>query len=65
MSSDRSRRGGVSKKAHHERETVSIDRGAEEALRSLVRILAREAARELFEKSSLTVESDDAPKGKQ
>jgi hypothetical protein len=55
----------VSKEAHHERDTVSIDRGAEEALRSLVRILAREAARELFERSSLTVEeSDDAPKGK-
>jgi hypothetical protein len=65
MARDRSRRGGASKDARHERDTVSIDRGAEEALRSLVRILAREAARELFEKSSLTVESGDAPKGKQ
>jgi hypothetical protein len=65
MSGYRSRRRGVSKEAHPERDTVSIDRGAEEALRSLVRILAREAARELFERSSLTVEeSDDAPKGK-
>lgn len=64
MSADRSRRGGGSKKAQRERENVSIDRSAEEAMRSLVRILAREAARELFEKSSLTVDSEDGPKGK-
>jgi hypothetical protein len=36
-----------------------------EAAEHLVRVLAREAARELFEKSFLTVESDDAPKGNQ
>ena len=65
MSSDRSRRRSGSKQPTCEREDISIDRNADEALRSLVRILAREAARELFEKSSLIVESDDAPKGKQ
>ena len=65
MSGDRSRRRSVSKGAQAERENVSIDRSAEEALRTLVRILAREAARELFEKSSLAIDRDDAPEGKQ
>lgn len=65
MSGDRSRRGSVGKEAQAERENVSIDRRAEEALHTLVRILAREAARELFEKSCLTVDRDDAPEGKQ
>ena len=65
MSGDRSRRRSESKEAHAERENVSIDRSAEEALRTLVRVLAREAARELFEKSCLAVDRDDAPEGKQ
>jgi hypothetical protein len=65
MARDRSRRRSVSEEAQRERENVSIDRTAEEALRSLVRILAREAARELFEKSCLTVDSNDASKGTQ
>lgn len=65
MSSDRTRRRSGSKQPTCEREDVSIDRNADEALRSLVRVLAREAARELFEKSSPTVESDDGPKGNQ
>jgi hypothetical protein len=64
MSSDGWRGRGISERAQREREDVSVDRNADEALRRLARILAREAARELFEKSSLTVESDDAPKGK-
>ena len=65
MSSDRSRRRhGVSKGAQRERDITSIDRNADEALRSLVRVLAREAARELFEKSCVRVENDDAPEGK-
>ena len=63
MSSDRSRRRDVSKGAQHERESISIDRNADEALRSLVRVLAREAARELFAKSCMTHEGDDAPEG--
>ena len=63
MARDRSRRRSVSGEAQRERENVSIDRSAEEALRSLVRILAREAARELFEKSRGTV--DDVPEAKQ
>ena len=63
MSSDRSRRRGVSKVVPREREDISIDRNADEALRSLVRVLAREAARELFAKSCMKNEGDDAPKG--
>jgi hypothetical protein len=59
MSSDRSRRRGVIKAARHERENVSIDRNADEALRSLVRVLAREAARELFARSCVTPEGED------
>ena len=66
MSSDRSRRRhGMSKGAQHERENISVDRNADEALRSLVRVLAREAARELFAKSCGSVkDDDDAPEGK-
>ena len=65
MSSDRSRRRHrVSKGAQGERDITSIDRTAAEALRSLVRVLAREAARELFEKSCVSMENDDAPEGK-
>jgi len=65
MSSERSRRRhGVSKGAQHERDITSIDRNAEEALRSLIRVLAREAARELFEKSFVSVENGDAPEDK-
>ena len=64
MSSDRSRRRGMSKGAQHQREDISIDRHADEALRSLVRVLAREAARELFAKSREMHEGeDDAPEG--
>ena len=63
MSSDRSRRRGMSKRAQHERENISIDRNADEALRSLVRVLAREAARELFAKSGTRHEGDDTPEG--
>lgn len=64
MVSDRSRRRDVSKGAQREREDVSIDRNADEALRSLVRVLAREAARELFAKSDVTHQGNDAPKGR-
>jgi hypothetical protein len=63
MSSDRSQQRGVSKGAPREREDISIDRHADEALRSIVRVLAREAARELFATSSMRNEGDDAPKG--
>ena len=64
MSSDRSRRRDRSKAAQHERENVSVDRNADEALRRLVRVLAREAARELFAKSCQTREGEhDAPEG--
>jgi hypothetical protein len=63
MSSDRSRRRGASKRAQRERDDISIDRNADEALRSLVRVLAREAARELFAKSCVRHEGDEAPKG--
>jgi hypothetical protein len=65
MARDRSRRDGVSKEAQRERENVSIDREAEEALRALVRILAREAARELFERSCLIVGGESAPEDEQ
>ena len=63
MSSDRSRRPGVSKEAQREREHTSIDRHADEALRSLVRVLAREAARELFATSCVTADNDASPEG--
>jgi hypothetical protein len=63
MSSDRSRQRDVSKGPQREREDISIDRNADEALRRLVRVLAREAARELFAKSSMRNEGDEGPKG--
>ena len=44
MSSDRSRRRDRSKAAQHERENVSVDRNADEALRSLVRVLAQRSS---------------------
>lgn len=59
MSAKRTRRSGVKRPAPGERDnTTTIDERAEEALRSLVRILAVEAARELFAKSC---ESSDNP----
>jgi hypothetical protein len=61
MSADRSRRRDARKSAHSERDNTTIDHQAEEALRSLVRILAREAARELFAKSC--VAADNAAEG--
>lgn len=64
MPSDRSRRQSPSHEARGEREHTSIDRNAEEALRTLVRVLAREAARELFARSCVSVDSDDPPEGK-
>jgi hypothetical protein len=63
MSSDRSRQPDVSKGPQRERKDVSIDLNADEALRAIVRVLAREAARELFASSSMRREGDDAPKG--
>ncbi len=64
MSSDRSRRRGSSRRAaHSDREDVSIDQNADEALRSLVRVLAREAAREFLMQSSVTHDGEDTPKG--
>ena len=54
MSADRSRRRDTSKAAQGECDNTTIDHHAEEALRSLVRVLAREAARELFAKSCVT-----------
>ena len=59
MSSDRSRRRGASRRAQPERENISIDRNADEALRSIARVLAREAAREFFEKFYVRHEGDD------
>ena len=59
MSSGRSRRRGMSKRAQRERENISIDRNADEALRSIVRVLAREAAKEFFAKSYVRHEGDD------
>lgn len=64
MSSDRSRRHGPSKEAQGGREDTSLDRFADEALRSLVRVLAREAARELFAKSCVSTDNDDMPEAK-
>jgi hypothetical protein len=63
MSSDRSRRRRVSEGPRRERVHVSIDQNADETLRSLVRVLAREAARELFAKTATTHERDDTPEG--
>jgi hypothetical protein len=51
MPKDRSQRRGMSKEAQHERKETLIDRNADEALRGFVRVLARDAARELFAKS--------------
>ena len=61
MSSDQSRRRERSKDARRDREMMSIDRNADEALRSLVRVLAREAARELFANSRTRLHDDDTP----
>jgi hypothetical protein len=61
MSSDRSRRRGISEGAQRARENISIDRNADEALRSLVRVLAWEAARDLFATSCVSHEGDDDP----
>jgi hypothetical protein len=63
MSSDRSRRRESSRGAHRDREDVSIDQNADDALRSLVRVLAREAAREFLVRSSVRHDGDDTPKG--
>ena len=63
MSSDRSRRRESSRGAHRDREEVSIDQNADEALPNLVRVLAREAAREFFVQSSVRNDGDDTPKG--
>jgi hypothetical protein len=65
MSSDRSRRRESSRGAHRDREDVSINQNADDALRSLVRVLAREAAREFFGQSSVRHDGDDTPKGEQ
>jgi len=62
MSSDRSRRPEPRRGAHRDREDVSIDQNADEALRSLVRVLAREAAREFFVQS-VTHDGNDTPEG--
>ena len=51
MSADRSQRRGAKNRAEADRDNTTIDQHAEEALRTLVRVLAREAARELFAKS--------------
>ena len=63
MSSDRSRQPDVRQGPQRERKDISVDRNADEALRAIVRVLAREAARELFATSSMRNEGDDAPKG--
>jgi hypothetical protein len=63
MSSDRSRRPDVSKGPQREGKDISIDLNADEALRAIVRVLAREAARELYASSSMRHEGEDAPKG--
>lgn len=63
MSADRTRRRGGSHHPDGERDNTTIDRHAEEALRSLVRVLAREAARELFAKSCVTADNDVAAEG--
>jgi hypothetical protein len=64
MSSDRSRRHGPSKMARDEHAETSIDRHAGEALRALVRVLAREAARELFAKSCERIASEQSREGR-
>jgi hypothetical protein len=60
MSADRSRRRDVRQNPQGERDNTTIDHQAEEALRSLVRILAREAARELFAKSCVAADNNAA-----
>ena len=57
MSADRSRRRGTRKSVQGESDNTTIDHHAEEALRSLVRVLAREAARELFAKSCVAADN--------
>jgi len=56
MSADRTRRDDARGEHHNERDDTTIDRQVEEALRNLVRVLAREAVRELFAKSCLTAD---------
>jgi hypothetical protein len=60
MSADRLRRRDTRKAAEGQRDNTTIDDHAEEALRSLVRVLAREAARELFAKSCVDANDDSA-----
>jgi hypothetical protein len=63
MSADRSRRRDARKVAQRDSDKTTIDHHAEESLRSLVRILAREAARELFAKSSAAADSVGSAEG--
>lgn len=64
MSADRSRRRDPGKNPERgDRDNTTIDQHAEEALRSLVRVLAREAARELFAKSCVTADNDVSAEG--
>ena len=64
MSVDRSRRRDARDGAQRNRDSTTIDQHGEESLRTLVRILAREAARELFAKSWVAAAKGDvAPEG--
>ena len=63
MSADRSRRRDARKVAQRDSDKTTIDYHAEESLRSLVRILAPEAARELFAKSSAVADSVASAEG--
>ena len=60
MSADTSRNCDDGKSTPDDRPSAAIDQDTHEALRTLVRILAREAARELFMKSGVVVDPSAA-----
>lgn len=63
MAADRSRGRDTSRARDDDRSETTIDQYAEEALRSLVRVLAREAARELFAKSCVDADNQRSAEG--
>ncbi len=63
MSADRPRRRDLREPQGERDDTTTTDQRADEALRSLARILARETARELFAKSYAAAENDISVEG--
>ena len=61
MSGERSHQRDAGEHAHAEGANTPTGRYAHEALRALARILARQAAQELFEKSRVSLDTSNNP----